>query len=168
MAILLRIYAHCGVFLQGGGVLKVANIRFGVGDVLLNWRHDREPSGRSFESSTRDRTTSLLCGSGSQDSTHFFQIVLLPIPQPWPMITSQDHKIQPTSFKLTTLKLSFFQIVSFEIVMIRWRVKIYKIDVKFREKVIVLTTLICFVFRSGSDCQLMLQQVLTSHLSARL
>ena len=56
------------------------------------------------------------------------------------MITSQDHKIQPTSFKLTTLKLSFFQIVSFGIVMIQWRVKIYKIDVKFREKVIVLTT----------------------------
>ena len=65
----------------------------GIGDMLLNWRHDWEPSGRSLESSTRDRTTSLLCGSGSQDSTHFVQIVLLPIPQPWPMITSQDHKI---------------------------------------------------------------------------
>ena len=58
----------------GGGALKVTNIRNGIGDISLNWRHDREPSGRSLESSTRDRTTSLLCGSGSQDSTHFFQI----------------------------------------------------------------------------------------------
>ena len=66
----------------GGGALKVTNIRNGIGDISLNWRHDREPSGRSLESSTRDRTTSLLCGSGSQDSTHFVQIVLLPILSP--------------------------------------------------------------------------------------
>ena len=110
-----------------------------------------------------------------------------------------DHKIQPTSFKLTTLKLpffkssalelSFFLTLNFDIAlfsncqlrsnplhcqriyikflkeMIQWRVKIYKINVKLRKKSFRFRNF-CFVFRPGSDCQLILQQVLTSHLSA--